>query len=135
MTFAKKIDSLYTCLSSLQCVQAFYALRALHSNAQPCMFLQLFAMNASANLNKHCTQKCLSTTVLSHLMYLYASTDRRSPRSARQSECTLDMVIVQLIDGSGLKRHQSRHSAAPNSTNMIPCLFAPPYSEPQGIPD
>jgi hypothetical protein len=45
------------------------------------------------------------------------------------------MVIVQLIDGSGLMRRQSRQSAASNSNDTIPLCFAPPHSEPQGIPN
>jgi hypothetical protein len=44
ITFAKKLDSLYTCLNSSQCGQAFCTLRALYGNAQPYMFLHFFAM-------------------------------------------------------------------------------------------
>jgi hypothetical protein len=44
ITFAKKLDSLYTCLSSSQCGQAFCTLRALYGNAQLYMFLHFFAM-------------------------------------------------------------------------------------------
>jgi hypothetical protein len=45
-TFAKKLDSLYTCLSSSQCSQAFCTLRALYGNAQPYMFLHFFAVSS-----------------------------------------------------------------------------------------